>query len=376
MTEGQPEPGHDFGKDAVVVLKHSRFIALLFLAALVVGLLTGLVADEDYSAETVVEIEVAPVPVLAPTRSDFVPDADAFEALAAGREVADEVAARLNDGRTPEQLLTLIHTRSVASTPLNPVETVFIEADGSTRDAARRLATVWAEVFVEKAEATRVDPEALALLEAAQAAAGERLSTLDPTASRGLDTATENLRAARTRLSTAETSLSQADDGLAFIGSHPEATLADLRVALAALLAEMSDAPFDSVAELTEGLQLRRDFLGASIPQIQAEIGALAQQEEDLTREAAERAAAENALLTAEQSLATAELLSETGFVNATVIGGAPDVSGGVNWPARVGAAAAFGLVAGVAGAFALEYLGPHLRSWWRRSGWAPPEKG
>jgi len=375
MTEAPAEPGHDFRKDAVVVLKHSRFIAVLFLAALVVSLVTGLVADEDFTAKTTVEVEIAPIPGLAPTRNDFVPDAGAFERLAAGQEVADEVATRLNDGRTAEQLLTLIDSRSVASTPLNPVETVFIDADGSSEVAARTLGATWTEVYVEKAEATRVDPDALALLEAAEQAARERLRTLDPTASRQLAAVTENLRAARVRLSTTTTSLSGAEEGLAFIEAHPEATLADLQIALAAVLAEMNDTPFDTAAELTDGLQLRRDFLSASLPDIQAEIDALVPQEEELTREATERKAAENALLNAQQALATAQLLTETGFVTAAVTSG-PSLSGGVNWPARVGAAAAFGLVVGVAGAFALEYLGPHLRSWWRRSGWAPPEKG
>jgi capsular polysaccharide biosynthesis protein len=375
MSEAQPDSGHDFRTDALVVLKHSRFIAVLFLAALVVALLTGLVADQDYTAKSTIEVEIAPVPVLAPTRSDFVPDAGTFERLAASQEVATEVAARLDDGRTPEQLIGLIGTRSVASTPLNPVETVFIDADGASEAAARRLGSTWTDVFVEKAEATRVDPDTLALLQSAEQAARERLSTLDPTASRQLAAVTENLRAARVRLSTTVNSLSAAEEGLGFIEANPEASLSDIQVALAGVLTELNDTPFDTVAELTDGLQLRRDFLTASAPDIQAEIDELVQQEEELTREASERKAAENALLNAEQALATAQLLTDTGFVTASVTGG-PSLSGGVNWLARVGAAAAFGLVVGVAGAFALEYLGPYLRSWWRRSGWAPPEKG
>jgi septal ring factor EnvC (AmiA/AmiB activator) len=241
---------------------------------------------------------------------------------------------------------------------------------------ALTLAGTWAEVLAEKASATTVDPEAVRSLQAARAATQARLDEVDPTATRELASTSADLSNKRQRLIGLRTSIAELDDALAFIRDHPEVSLDELRVALGVLLAEVDNPPYETPQELANGLQLRRDFLSTLTPRIEAQIEELVQQEEDLSLESAEFAAARAALQGTQQNLVTADVLAATATVTADVIPGTSTVSGGVNWLARIGAAAAFGLVAGVAGAFALEYLGPSLRSWRRRSGWPPQEEG
>jgi capsular polysaccharide biosynthesis protein len=375
MTDGQPEIAHDSRKDVVIVLRHYRFILFLLVAAIVVALLTGLAADVAYTATTEVEIDVTNVTALS-GRNDLTPKLETFEELATSDEVATEVAARLADARTPSELLNLISIRATASTPANPGDRITIDAEGSLESDALTLAGTWAEVLAEKASATTVDPEAVRSLQAARAATQARLDEVDPTATRELASTSADLSNKRQRLIGLRTSIAELDDALAFIRDHPEVSLDELRVALGVLLAEVDNPPYETPQELANGLQLRRDFLSTLTPRIEAQIEELVQQEEDLSLESAEFAAARAALQGTQQNLVTADVLAATATVTADVIPGTSTVSGGVNWLARIGAAAAFGLVAGVAGAFALEYLGPSLRSWRRRSGWPPQEEG
>lgn len=368
MTDDQPESTHDFRTDIAIVRRHSRFILLLFAAAIVVAVLTGLAANPNYVATAEVEIEVTNIPTLS-SRVELTPKLETFEQLAISDEVAADVATRLQVDQTPSEMQDLISIRAVSANNASPADKIIIEATGSSTSGALALANAWADIVAMRAATVSVDPVAVRLLETAEAAALDRLDVTDPTATRELASTSADLGNKRQRLIGLRTRIAELDDALAFIRDHPEASLDELRVALIGLLPEGDDPPFETPQELADGLQLRRGFSSTLIPSVEAQIEDLVQLEEDLSLESAEFAAAQAALQRAQQDLVTADLLIATATVTVDVVPGSSAVSGGVNWLARIGAAAAFGLVAGVAGAFALEYLGPNRRSWWWRRG-------
>jgi len=375
VEEGESDSGRDFRRDVSVVLKHHRFILVLLVGALIVALLTGLLANSEFAASRELQFKTSNTPLLL-SRSDLGPKLETLEGLAQSNELAQEVAGKLGGGDQPAQLLSRVSIRAIKGIPADPRDRMIITARGSSRDAALALVNTWAEVLTEKASVMAVDPEALKRLQETETMAQERLAKTDNSAARELATVTEGLSAQRTQLFALQTEMASLDQALTFIDAHPEATPNELRVAVSSLLANLDQLSFASAKELSESLRLRRDFLAALIPEIESGIGDLEQREEALTAEAGDRTAAEATLNSAQQTLATAELLAANTGAGVEVSGGAAQVSGGMSWLARFGAAFAFGLVAGVAGAFALEYLLPGVNSWWSKTGWASRQKG
>ena len=374
VEEGESDSGRDFRRDVSVVLKHHRFILVLLVGALIVALLTGLLANSEFAASRELQFKTSNTPLLL-SRSDLGPKLETLEGLAQSNELAQEVADRLG-GDQPAQLLSRVSIRAIKGIPADPRDRMIITAKGSSRDAALALVNTWAEVLTEKASVMAVDPEALKRLQETETMAQERLAKTDNSAARELVTVTQELSGQRTQLFSLQTETASLDQALTFIDAHPEATPNGLRVALSSLLANLDQLSFASAKELSEGLRLRMDFLAALIPEIESGIGDLEQREEALTAEAGDRTAVEATVNTAQQVLAIAELLAANTGAGVEVTGGAAQVSGGMSWLARFGAAVAFGLVAGVAGAFALEYLLPTFNSWWSRTGWASRQKG
>jgi len=375
MVEDESDSGRDFRRDVTVVLKHYRFILMLLVGALIVALLTGLTANSESTARTELQFKTSNTPLLL-SRSDLSPKLDTLEGIAKSDELAQEVGGKLGGGDQPAQLLSRVTIRAIKGIPADPRDRMIITARGSSSDAALALVNTWAEVLTEKASVMAVDPEALKRLQETETMAQERLARTDNSAATELATVTDGLRTQRTQLFTLQTEMASLDQALTFIDAHPEATPNELRVAVSSLLANLDQLSFASAKELSDGLSLRRNFLAALIPEIESGIGDLEQREEALTTEAGDRTAAEATLNTAQQALATAELLAANTGAGIEVSGSAAQVSGGMSWLARFGAAVAFGLVAGVGGAFALEYLLPTVNSWWRRTGWASRQKG
>ena len=375
MVEDESDSGGDFRRDVTVVLKHYRFILMLLVAALVVALLTGLTDNSEFAATRQLEFKVGNTPLLL-GRSELSPKLDTLVAMAKSDELAQEVAVKLGGGDKPEQLLSRVSIRAIKGIAADPRDRMIITARGSSSDATLALVNTWVEVLTEKASVMAVDPEALKRLQETKTIAQERLAKTDNSAARELATVTEGLSAQRTQLFALQTEMASLDQALTFIDAHPEATPNELRVAVSSLLANLDQLSFASAKELSESLRLRRDFLATLTPEIESGIGDLEQREEALTAEAGDRTAAEATLNTAQQVLAIAELLAANTGAGVEVTGGAAQVSGGMSWLARFGAAVAFGLVAGVAGAFALEYLLPTFNSWWSRTGWASRQKG
>jgi uncharacterized protein involved in exopolysaccharide biosynthesis len=375
VEEGESVSGRDFRRDVTVVLKHYRFILALLVGAIIVALLTGLMNDSEFTARRELQFKTNNAALLL-SRSDLSPKLDTLENLATSDELAQEVADRLGGGEQPPQILSRISIRSVKGIPADPRDRIIIRARGTSRDTALALVNTWADRLAEKASVMAVDPEALKRLQETEKMAQERLAKTDSSAARELASVTEGLSAQRTQLFVLRTEIASLDQALAFIDAHPGATPDELRVAVSSLLANLDQLSFASAKELSGSLRLRRDFLTALIPEMESEIESLEQREEALTAEAGDRKAAEATLDAAQQALATAELLAANTEAGLEVTAGAALVSGGMSWLARFGAAVAFGLVAGVAGAFALEYLLPAVNSWWSKTGWASRPKG
>lgn len=369
-AQGQPESAHDFRRDAIIVVKHARFIGLLFALALLVALLTGLISNADYTARAKVTV---PPPSAGSLSADLVPKLSTYEKLATSDELVEAVAARLDAGQTAADLKARIHIRAVDAPQPTVADTVTIEAKGDSRADALLLGRTWTEEFVRMATKTTVDPDALAALGEMEGKAQERLEGIDPVVNTQLESASAELSATRERLGSAQGGIDEVEGALTFISDHPEASLPELQVAFALLITDLGNVSLGSVADLADALRFRRDYLGSLVPGIQSKIDDLADQEQELTVLNGQRTAAEATLQSVRQRIATAQVAAEALIVDAEPSGGI-SVSGGVNWLARIGAAAAFGLVVGVTGAFVLEYLGPILRSWSQRTGWARRE--
>ena len=375
MVEDESDSGRELRRDVTVVLKHHRFILLLTAAALAVALLTGLVDSSKFTARRELEFKISSAPVLL-SRSDLTPKLDTLEDLANSEELAQEVADRLGGRDSPTQLLDRVSIRAIRGIPADPKDRMTIKVSGSSKDEALTLVNTWSDVLSEKASVMAVDLEALKRLQETERMGQDRLADTDPAAAKELATVSQGLGAQRTQLFSLRTEMASLDQALTFINAHPEATAAELHVAVSSLLTNADQLSFASAAELAESLRLRREFLALLIPEIEAGIGELEQREEELTKEAGDRTAAEIALEAARQARAIADLLAANSEAGIEVNGGVASVSGGMSWLARFGAAVAFGLVGGVAGAFALEYLLPVVNSWWSRTGWASRQKG
>ena len=375
MVEDDSDSGREFRRDVTVVLKHHRFILMLMAAALAVALLTGLLDSSEFAARRELEFKISSAPLLL-SRSDLTPKLDTLEGLAESEELAQEVSDRLGGRDSPEQLLSRISIRAVKGIPADPRDRMTIRASGSSSDEALALVNTWSDVLTEKVSVMAVDPEALKRLQETERLGQDRLADTDAAAAKELATVTQGLGTQRTQLSSLRTETASLDQALTFIDAHPEATATELHVAVSSLLTNAGQLSFSTASELAESLRLRKEFLAVLIPEIEAGIAKLEQREEELTTEAGDRTAAEASLTAAQQARATAELLAANPEAGIDVSGGAASVSGGMSWLARFGAAVAFGLVGGVAGAFALEYLLPVVNSWWSRTGWASRQKG
>ena len=112
-----------------------------------------------------------------------------------------------------------------------------------------------------------------------------------------------------------------------------------------------------TVEELRGGLTLRSGLAQGLKENAETEAAALARREQELLVATAGQRSAQAVYGSAVRNVQAAILAGTQTKTEVSVTASAVDTSTGADWPARLAAAAAFALVAGVAGAFALESL-------------------
>ncbi|MFQ5879728.1 MAG: hypothetical protein ACE5IZ_06115, partial [Dehalococcoidia bacterium] len=138
-------------------------------------------------------------------------------------------------------------------------------------------------------------------------------------------------------------------------------SVAMLRAALAGLaVPDAASMELDSHQELLQALELRRQILSLSLSRLDQEVDSLERRLQEIDPLLVARDAARANYQEAMQLLQAAQIPTLVARVAAPAATATAD---GIGWLPRLGAAAAFGLVVGVVGAFGLEAL-PSIRRW------------
>jgi len=365
MTDAQDE----LWRDVSIILKHIRFIVALLVAALIVAALTGLAAGSDGRAKSEAEIKIETGAFLLGS-GQAMPTLDTIADLAESDEVAAQVAQKL--GTEPEEISDNLFVDTQARNPSDrqSLDQFSVEVTGPSQRRAEQIAAAVMDAVVERAEQLKLDPEGVESLRQLQALAQQRLQELDQADVSELAQVRSDLDAQRSRLTSLKAGLSVLYEALALVRADPSRPLGELVVAVSGVLGGAEGTggveQASSVEELERGLELRRQLTESLIEPIQLAIEALADHERQLVLLVADNSAALSVYTSAAQSLEAAGLAGEQTEIEVEVTTSGVNTSGSANWPARLGAAAAFGLVVGVAAAFALEFLAPHWQRWRR----------
>jgi hypothetical protein len=360
-----------------VVLKHIRFIVALFALAIVVAVASGLAASSESRAISEAEIVIeASTPLFGGT--DTVPTLDTFDALAQSDEVVQTAAQEI--GVDPEELRKNITVRAVERDPRDreSVDRLSIEATGASRGQARETAAAVMDAFVAAAEGSQSDPQGLESLQEQETLALQRLQEFDQAEVLELVQVQADLARNRSLIASLKGQVTAIGQALELIRAEGSRPLAELVVAISGVLGGSQGTggidQASTVEELEQGLELRRQLDEELTTRAEQEVETLAQRERELLLVTAEGGAAMALYTTAVRNLRAAELAESLTETEITVTERGLDSSSGVNWLARLAAAAAFGLVVGVVGAFALELLGPYWRRW-REGNTASPSR-
>jgi hypothetical protein len=362
MTETQD----DLWRDLSIVVKHVRFIAALFILALLVAVGTGLMADSNASARSELEIKVDAVAPLF-GGMETIPTIETFENLVNGDQVAEDAARTV--GITAEELKSRISVDTVERDRRDPssVDRLSIETTGNSREQAQTIAGAVVDAFVEAAQELETDPDALESQQEQEALALERLEEFDQAQLIELAQVQADLSVMRNLQSTLTRSLPAIDQALELLEAEGSRPIEELMVAVAGTVGlpdvMAGTEQVFTVDELEGGLELRRTLAQGLIRSAQSDIEALAHREQELLVATRGQSAAMTVYTTAQRNLEATRLAATQTRVETTVVARAVDTSSGASWRSRLGAAAAVGLVGGVAGAFALEFVG----SLWRR---------
>ncbi|MEX0801426.1 MAG: hypothetical protein WD379_09440 [Dehalococcoidia bacterium] len=362
-----PEAQDDLWHDVSVVMKHIRLIAGVFALAIIVAVISGIVAGGSGSAQSKAQIDVeAATPLFGGL--DSVPDIDTFEDLALSDEVAQTAAAELDIGAED-----VIARRSVSVIEKDPrnrdsVDQVTFKTTGDSPGDAQALAIALVDAFEERAEEIGSDPRAVASFQEQQDRALERLGAVDQSRLSELAAVQSDLARERGQISAIKSQVSAIDQALAVIGAESDRPIGELVVAVSGVLGGVQGPDgieqAGSVEELRDGLALRRQLSEALVPGIEANIETLAAREQELLVSSAEQEAAVALYGAAIRNVEAADLAGGQTDIEVTVTDRGRDTSTGADWLARLGAAAAFGLVVGVVGALALEFLMPYWQRW------------
>ncbi len=347
---------NELKRDALVLKRHLRFIIGVLVVALLVAAGTGLIFGSGYSARATVQIQTNVVPLPTAIRQQDILN------IARSEEVADE-AARTYGVNDPDDIEDRV---SVTERP----EGLRVSANGGSRGDAIDLANSWAAAIETIINASDIGPASSAALERetanaatqlanAEAALAEANTTgIEPT-QEVLDEVSKTLADNQAELA----SLTQATEIARQAVSNSNTPMSQLRIALAGLAVPPEVlASVENPQDLLQALDLRRQVLSSSVQQSIEQLNALQTQRRELLPLILDRDAAQNNYRESVRVLRASEL----GPITARISDPADRASGaGLGWPQRLGAAAAFGLVVGVIGAFALDAL-PPMQRWFK----------
>ena len=362
MADAQDE----LWRDVSIIVRHLRLILALLVVALIVAIASGLLTDTTHRARSEAEIEVETAIPLS-GNIEATPDLETYENLAMSDDVAAAAASKV--GLSAEELREKITVTTTERNIRDPasLDRLAISATGDSQAQAEAIASATMDAFAEAAKAIQSDPEGLKSLQDQAALALEQLGKVDQEQVFELAQVQADLQAHRTLISTLSQDIASVELALEILRAQASRPLGELIVAVAGVLggdaggaAGIEQAA--SLAELRGGLTLRSSLALNLREKAQSEVGSLAQREQELLAATASRDSASSLYSTAVRNVQAATLAGSQTRTQLTVTANAVDTSTGVGWLARLGAAAAFALVAGVAGAFALEFLAPFSR--------------
>ena len=171
------QPQDDLWHDVSIVLKHIRFIIVLFVLALAAAALTGLTANTQNRAKSEAEVDFRPaVPV---ANSAAAPTLLTIEDLADSDAVIEAAAEQA--GIEPDQIRQRVQIDVLERDRRFPdsVDRIVIEASGGSRSQAGSTVTAFMDAMTEAVDALRSDPEKLESLRQEQDLALKRFNQFD-----------------------------------------------------------------------------------------------------------------------------------------------------------------------------------------------------
>jgi len=374
MAEAQDE----LWRDVSIVVKHFRLILALLVVALIAAIASGLLTNTTHRARSEAEIQLeTAIPLSGNTEAT--PDLETYEKLAMSDDVAAAAASKV--GLSAEELRGKITVTTIVRNIRDPasLDRLAISATGDTQAQAEATAAATMDAFAEAARALQSDPEGLESLRQQEALALEDLGKYDQQQVIELGKVQADLGATRaltSALSQDITSIEQALELLQTQGSRP---LGELIVAVAGMLGGPEGSggieQASTVEELRGGLTLRNGLAQELKEKAETKVAALALLEQDLLAATTGQRSALAVYNSAVRNVQAAILAGTQTRTEVSVTASAVDTSTGADWPARLGAAAAFALVTGVAGAFALEFVTSLSRRRRQRSEKTRPEE-
>ena len=374
MAEAQDE----LWRDVSIVVKHFRLILALLVVALIAAIASGLLTNTTHRARSEAEIQLeTAIPLSGNTEAT--PDLETYEKLAMSDDVAAAAASKV--GLSAEELRGKITVTTTVRNIRDPasLDRLAISATGDTQAQAEATAAATMDAFAEAARALQSDPEGLESLRQQEALALEDLGKYDQQQVIELGKVQADLGATRaltSALSQDITSIEQALELLQTQGSRP---LGELIVAVSGVLGGPEGSggieQASTVEELRGGLTLRNGLAQELKEKAETKVAALALLEQDLLAATTGQRSALAVYNSAVRNVQAAILAGTQTRTEVSVTASAVDTSTGADWPARLGAAAAFALVTGVAGAFALEFVTSLSRRRRQRSEKTRPEE-
>jgi len=374
MAEAQDE----LWRDVSIIVRHLRLILALLVVALIAAIASGLLTNTTHRARSEAEIQLeTAIPLSGNTEAT--PDLETYEKLAMSDDVAAAAASKV--GLSAEELRGKITVTTIVRNIRDPasLDRLAISATGDTQAQAEATAAATMDAFAEAARALQSDPEGLESLRQQEALALEDLGKYDQQQVIELGKVQADLGATRaltSALSQDITSIEQALELLQTQGSRP---LGELIVAVAGMLGGPEGSggieQASTVEELRGGLTLRNGLAQELKEKAETKVAALALLEQDLLAATTGQRSALAVYNSAVRNVQAAILAGTQTRTEVSVTASAVDTSTGADWPARLGAAAAFALVTGVAGAFALEFVTSLSRRRRQRSEKTRPEE-
>jgi len=374
MAEAQDE----LWRDVSIVVKHFRLILALLVVALIAAIASGLLTNTTHRARSEAEIQLeTAIPLSGNTEAT--PDLETYEKLAMSDDVAAAAASKV--GLSAEELRGKITVTTTVRNIRDPasLDRLAISATGDSQAQAEAIASATMDAFAEAARALQSDPEGLESLRQQEALALEDLGKYDQQQVIELGKVQADLGATRaltSALSQDITSIEQALELLQTQGSRP---LGELIVAVSGVLGGPEGSggieQASTVEELRGGLTLRNGLAQELKEKAETKVAALALLEQDLLAATTGQRSALAVYNSAVRNVQAAILAGTQTRTEVSVTASAVDTSTGADWPARLGAAAAFALVTGVAGAFALEFVTSLSRRRRQRSEKTRPEE-